>query len=67
MTTTLHLLRSEPDDIMAALIEALIEALTRDSAATVCPLYPDAITQAPVDWDRLVDDIFKHDRVICWW
>ena len=63
MTTTLHLLRSEPDDIMAA----LIEALSRDNTATVCPLYPDAISQTPVDWDRLVDDIFNHDKVICWW
>jgi hypothetical protein len=63
MTTTLHLLRSEPDESMAA----LIQALTRDSTATVCPLYPDAINQRPVDWDRLVDDIFNHDKVICWW
>lgn len=63
MTTTLHLLRSEPDENVAA----LIEALTRDCTATVCALYPDAINQKPVDWDRLVDDIFNHDRVICWW
>ena len=63
MTTTLHLLRSEPDESVAA----LIEALTRDITATVCALYPDAINQKPVDWDRLVDDIFNHDRVICWW
>jgi hypothetical protein len=63
MTTTLHLLRSEPDDITAT----LIEALSHDNTATVCPLYPDAISQAPVDWDRLVDDIFNHDKVICWW
>ena len=63
MTTTLHLLRSEPDESVAA----LIEALERDGTATVCPLYPDAINQKPVDWDRLVDDIFNHDKVICWW
>jgi len=61
--TILHLLRSEPDESVAS----LIEALTRDATATVCQLYPDAISQEPVDWDRLVDDIFNHDRVICWW
>lgn len=63
MKTTLHLLRSEPDESVAA----LIEALALDSTAMVYPLYPDAISQRPVDWDRLVDDIFNHDRVICWW
>ena len=63
MQNILHLLRSEPD----ATVKTFIEALCRDHGATVISLYPDAIADTPVDWHRLIDDIFAHDRVICWW
>lgn len=63
MDNTLHLLRSEPDET----VRAFIEALGRDRGATVVSLYPDDIANTPMDWHRLIDDIFKHDRVICWW
>jgi hypothetical protein len=63
MCKTLHLLCSEPDETVAR----LIDAISRDQSITVICLYPDAISAAPVDWDRLVDDILAHERIICWW
>lgn len=63
MRKTLHLLRSEPDETVAR----LIDAISREQSATVICLYPDSITAMPVDWDRVVDDIFAHERIICWW
>jgi hypothetical protein len=63
MSRTLHLLRSEPDETVAR----LIDSISRNEAATVVCLYPDPISDTPVDWDRLVDDIFAHERIICWW
>lgn len=55
---TLHILRSNPDET----VEKLIESLAETGEATVQPLFQDNI-----DWSRLVDDIFAHDKVICWW
>ena len=55
---TLHILKSEPDNTW----ERIIEHLTEKEEATVQPLF-----QGNVDWERLVDDIFAHDKVICWW
>jgi hypothetical protein len=54
----LHILRNEPDII----VEKLIDTLSEDDEATVKPLF-----QGDIDWSRLVDDIFSHDKVICWW
>lgn len=54
----LHILRNEPDET----VEKLIDGLSEDWDATVMPLFSCA-----VDWRRLVDDIFAHDRVISWW
>lgn len=62
MATILHLLRDVPDDVIAD----LIASLNMGSAVTVACLYPDTINATPVDWDRLVEDIFTYDRVICW-
>lgn len=55
---TLHILRSEPDDVS----RLLIGGLTRNGDGKQVPLY-----DGPVDYARLVEDIFAHDRVICWW
>lgn len=63
MKSVLHLLRSEPDDIASE----LINALTGIECVTVTCLYPDTVSGLPVDWNRILDDIFDHDRVICWW
>ena len=29
--------------------------------------YPRWVFEREVDWDALVDDIFDHEKVICWW
>jgi len=53
----LHICRSEPDETVTALIEEVSgpEAETLD-------LYRDE-----VDWDQVVEAIFKADKVISWW
>lgn len=59
----LHILASEPD----AIVENWVERISGEGGATVVNLYRDHVSPIPVDWLRLVDDIFAHDRVICWW
>jgi hypothetical protein len=54
----LHILRSAPDET----VEKLIHHLSEDAESTVKPLF-----QENVDWCRLVEDIFSHDKVISWW
>ncbi len=54
----LHLLRTEPDDT----VQICVEAFSGEEVVKVTTLYKD-----DMDWSRLVDDIFSHDRVICWW
>lgn len=54
----LHLLRTEPD----ISVERFIECYSDEDECAVEPLY-----QSDVDWNRLVDDIFSYDKVICWW
>ncbi len=54
----LHILRTEPDDS----VEIFMEAFSVEDVVNVTELYKDG-----VDWSRLVDDIFSHDKVICWW
>ncbi len=63
MEKVLHILRTPPDETVAR----LIEQITRDGCATVTCLYEDAVSKTPVDWCRLVEDIFSHQKVICWW
>ena len=60
--TTLHILKTEPDDAVAN----LIEALSVNDGAVVVNLYRDEISGVEADWQQLVADIFKSDRVICW-
>ena len=59
----LHILPSEPD----ATVEKWVERISGEGGITVTSLYRDHVSEIPVDWLRLVDDIFSHDRVICWW
>lgn len=61
--SVLHILKSEPDEIVAA----LIQAQSINESVAVVGLYEDQITGSGVDWKRLVEDIFSYDRVICWW
>ena len=62
METTLHILCAEPDEMVAN----LIEIMTEDKWITVVSLYEDDLSHRSVDWSRLVDDIFDHEKVICW-
>ena len=55
--STLHILRSEPDEE----VRELIRAVTSGEAKTV-DLYDDA-----TNYDDLVEEIFSHDHVISWW
>ena len=54
----LHILRSQPDEN----IKILMEASTNGDEAKVVELY-----REDVDWSRVVDEIFSHEKVICWW
>ncbi len=63
MTKVLHILKSEPDETIAR----VIEAQSVEEEVAVVSLYRDEISGNAVDWSRLVEDIFAYDRVICWW
>ena len=54
----LNILKSEPDET----VEKLTEALSGMNETSVAVLY-----EGDVDWPALVDDIFSHEKVICWW
>ncbi len=54
----LQILRTEPDDT----VQNLRELVSMENDASAVLLY-----QSEVDWPKLVDDIFAHDKVICWW
>jgi uncharacterized membrane protein YvbJ len=54
----LYILRSQPD----VTVEKFMQAVTNGDQADVAALY-----QQNIDWSRLVDDIFEHDKVISWW
>ncbi len=54
----LHILRTKPNDLVQFLVKRTFEGETRLEV----PLYA-----GPVDYDRLVKEIFESDRVICWW
>jgi hypothetical protein len=54
----LHILKSEPDET----VEKLCEGISKNNEASVVALY-----QGNTDWHGLVDEIFSHKKVICWW
>jgi hypothetical protein len=62
MKKILHILRSEPDETVIR----VIEALSAEESAAVVNLYEDEISGTTANWLRLVDDIFEYDQVICW-
>ena len=61
MAKVLHILKSEPDETIAK----VIEAQSVEGEVAVVSLYRDEISGNVVDWSRLVEDIFAYDRVIC--
>ena len=54
----LNILKSEPDENTRAFIEILSEG----EEATEFSLYEEA-----ADYEKLIDMIFEHDKVITWW
>ena len=56
----LHILRTRPDET----IEKLIKTSTNGDQPKAVELYR---CEEEMDWARLVDDIFSHDKVISWW
>ncbi len=54
----LQIFKSEPD----AVIKKLMEPLSKDNEARQFEMY-----QGDVDYDKLVELVFEHDKLICWW
>lgn len=54
----LYILRTRPD----LTVEKLMQSVTNGDQAHVRALYDENM-----DWFKLVDDIFEHDKVISWW
>ena len=54
----LHILRAEPDET----VKEIVASTTNGDKSKTVELY-----SGKIDWSRLVDDIFSHDKVICWW
>ncbi len=55
----LHILKSEPDENTKTLMDLMSEG----EETTVYPLYDDA----GADYEKLIDLIFDHDKVVSWW
>jgi hypothetical protein len=58
----LHILCVEPDDT----VQQFIESISGETGVNVVCLYDDGIAKTAVNWERLVEDIFAHEKVICW-
>lgn len=56
--TILHILKSEPDRTVIEIIRELRD----DSQVSVVELY-----SGNTDWEKLVENIFSHEKTICWW
>jgi hypothetical protein len=54
----LHILRSEPDEV----VKNLIKASSEGNEAQQFELYKE-----DADYDTLIELVFEHDKVICWW
>ena len=54
----LHIQKSEPDEIVTKLMQPISEG----NDVQQFELYKE-----DVDYDKLVELVFNHDKVICWW
>ena len=54
----IHILRTEPDET----VKNMVASTTNGDESKIAELY-----KGDIDWSRLVDDIFSHDKIICWW
>ena len=55
---TLHIYRSKPDKATEKLLKPLLGVV----AVKVIKLY-----EGNINWNQVVDELFKHEKVICWW
>ncbi len=55
----LHILKKPPDTNVIKLINVL---MAPGDEAEFKPLF-----RGDINWERLVDDIFSYEKVICWW
>jgi len=56
---TLHIIKTEPEDHTEKLMSMLLGS---ERKATVFNLYTES-----ADYEKLLDLIFEHDKVISWW
>ena len=54
----LHIFRTEPDKT----VENIVKTTTNGDKSKVWELY-----KGDIDWSRVVDDIFSHEKIISWW
>ncbi|WP_157493216.1 hypothetical protein [Desulfonatronovibrio magnus] len=54
----LHIFKSEPEKMVSDIVRSTCD---ENDCKVVEVFRPD------VDWENLVDDIFSHNKVICWW
>lgn len=54
----LHVQKSEPDEI----VTKLMEPISKGNDVQQFELY-----KGDVDYDKLIELVFNHDKVICWW
>ena len=54
----LHIFKSEPDEI----VKKMIQPLSEGKEVRQINMYT-----GDVDYDKLVEMVFEHDRVISWW
>jgi hypothetical protein len=54
----LHILKSEPDNTT----KTLMDTLSTGEEATQFPLY-----EGNTDYEKLIDLVFEHDKVVSWW
>jgi hypothetical protein len=54
----LHILRTEPDET----VKEMVALTTNGDQSKTAELF-----KGDIDWSQLVDDIFSHDKIICWW
>jgi hypothetical protein len=54
----LHILKSEPDETTKTLMDIISEG----EEVTTFSLYEDN-----PDYEKLIDLIFEHDKVVSWW
>ena len=54
----LHILRTAADET----VKDIVASTTNGDQSKTAELY-----KGEIDWSSLVDDIFSHDKIICWW